>query len=418
MSSMTAHRHPETLFSLLMLPVAPTWEESDSDDKETQPPSLDRRLTSQPSPSIVSIARNVDGFLKKISFTTVITETLSTGLVSGSTFYFREKLAQMFEWTNPIYDAQKIGDFYILCDRSMTAYFQTLGDNVPAHLILIGMAAVKVISLFVIVYTAGLSIWKKGMTVSISKFIQILKQITIRIVKFMFNNASFLYTVKTIACDRVFENLTWLEQNPEMGYAQHLLSLPTRVRFNDFLKSVNYGHISELMQYVEVWHIEAIKSGLNRKTNSEIFKVIQTYYPAILASTVTFFPALAPLMSPMINTAIGGVSTAGTAAGVGQLFWAARYSSMAATMEPSGNQGDWFNNQPGDQPYNSQWPTQPELDDSDELTLESTEDDTEDDTEDLRCLSDDAVRRALQFLSGEEDFDEEEANREEVLIRP
>ena len=80
-------------------------------------------------------------------------------------------------------------------------------------------------------------------------------------------------------------------------------------------------------------------------------------------------------------------------------------------MKQSGNQGDWF--QPWFKPYTRQWPTQPELDGSDELTPESTEDDTED----LQGLSDDTVLRALQFISGE-DFDEAEANREDVLFGP
>lgn len=351
MSNRTAQRHPETLCSLLFLVNTDSHNEesnasANGDSDQQEPSPLSGGLKSLP---IVLNDQTVDRVLEKISFTTIITETLVTGLVSSSTLYFRENLKQMFEWSNPMYDVRKIGDFYTLCDRSLSTYLQALDDNASAHAILISMAFVKIVSFIGIVCTVGLSIRTKGMTASISKFYQIFKQYMFNIINLMCENPGFFATLKLLAYDRVFENLKWLEENPEAGYAQHLLSLHHRVGINNSLNSVNFGFISELMQYVEVWHIEAIKRGLNRKTNEQIFGVIQRYYPVILTSTASLIPALEPLIGAMSSTAIGAVSAAGTTAGVGELFWAARYGSLAATMEPSGNQGDRFMKQSGNQ---------------------------------------------------------------------
>jgi len=445
MSHGTTHRHPETLCTLLFLvnnneePNADANgdNDGDSDDEEPSPlsgglesaPIFSSALVSQSSEVAVPLPQNemVVEVLDKIDFPTIITNTLATGIVSAPAMYFAENLKQMFEWSNPTYDMRKIGDFYSQCDRKVLTYVRTLAHNAPAHGILITVAVTKIVTFIAIDTAASRSILKNGIQLSISNFYRNIKQVIFNTMKLMVSYPQFVLLLKTVAYDHAYANIRWLEENPEAGYVHHISSLNIRIGIDDYLNSVNMGYLSEFMQYVEVWHIDAIKRGLNRKSSQEMYKVFEKYIPLMMTSTALFLPGLMPYINTVgdfisatssTTGAIGAVSAASTTVGaygvVGsytlagtELFSAFTLGTAAATMQPSGNQA------PENKLYGHQWPTQPELDGSDELTPESTEDDTED----LQALSDDTVLRALQFIFGE-DFDEAEAKREEVLFDP
>jgi hypothetical protein len=391
MSSMTAHRHPETLFSLLMLPVAPTWEESDSDHKEAQPPSMDRRLTSESSkPSKSSLPIK----LKEPTASDVMGDTnfddilvkITAGFVTAGAVTFQEKIIEMFLWSSPYNDYVKITDFYSTCDQTLWACAREKGKEIPT--ILTVVMTTKIVAFIVILLTVRNEARKNSLSLSTKEFMSTFMKFAACITKLLKNR-----TFQSIAYAIGIKSFQFIQENPQTSVGIHTASFISRKEFYTFLNSANLGYLNVILHYAEVKYTDSLKSALRSKSVESGYELFRRLFPGFLTSTgvAVICPSLAvafPVVGMLTNTAIAW----GIVKSIGPIVEAELIFPAVAS---------------------SQWPTQLELGDLDELTLESPEVDTGH----MQFFSDESFLQVVQFILGE-DVDEYEANREEVFIRP
>jgi len=403
MSYMTAHRHPETLFTLLLLPgttdrhdkpwlpVAPTDEgcvwESDSDDEEDPPPSLNLVPTnkpSQPSLPIVLKEPTLNGVIRKTDFN-VILNTITASVVGAGVYHFPEKLLEMLSWSNPYNDILKVDDFHLLCDKEL--YWWAQKDSKGMARFLIVMFIAKMLIFISIVITVHSEAKKGNPKRTMYDFMMTLAAINNGLTKLLFND-----TFQDLILQIAVGNLKWIDSHPYAALGIERLSEYHRLELHTGLDAANVGFVNEAIQYGEIQYKNAIDHRLEIESEQSAQKFVAMFLPFAFAATG--IPAAIP--------ALAGIFPPAAAIETPSLVFAVLKAVLpfVARKCQSGIVG-------------KQWPSQLKPGGSDELTPESTEDDTED----LRCLSDDDLLQAVQFIFGE-DVDEAQAKREEVLFGP